>query len=86
MALFVFRIYELKSIYRHLLDLLCIWCRFNLSELTGMVGWFRGSSGFDAFGRFQASQNQFDVGVPLCPIPSRQFCHFQSCLKAFMFA
>jgi len=46
MALFVFRINELKSIYHPLLDLLCIWSRFNLSELTGMVGWSRGSSGF----------------------------------------
>lgn len=86
MALFVFRINELKSIYRHLLDLLCFLGKFNSSEITGQVGWFGGSSGFDAFGRFQASQSQFGVGVPLCPIPSRQFCHFPSCLKAFMFA
>ena len=46
MALFVFRIYELKSIYRHLLDLLCIWCKFNLSELSGTVGWSQGHFGF----------------------------------------
>ena len=77
MALFVFRIYELKSIYRHLLDLLWIWCRFNLSELTGMVGWFRGSSGFDAFGRFQASQSQFDLEFPCVRFPTNNFATFR---------
>jgi hypothetical protein len=38
----MFRIYELKSIYSHLLDLLRIWCRLKLSEISGMAtGTFR---------------------------------------------